>query len=70
MVFKWVLLMFGAAAVTLFVLGKVLAFLNPPRPGRPGPPVLRRVERTLRWTLLIPLAIVIALLVLALSGIP
>jgi hypothetical protein len=70
MVFKWVLVAFGAAAVALVVLGKVLAFLNPPRPGRPRPPIARRVERALRWTLLVPLAIVIVLLVLALAGVP
>jgi len=70
MVFKWILVTFGAAAITLFVLGKVLAFLNPPRPGRPAAPLARRVGHALRWTLLVPLAIVIVLLVLALSGIP
>jgi len=70
MVFKWALVAFGTAAVALFVLGKLLAFLNPPHPGRPGPRVLRRVERALRWTLLVPLAIVIVLLALALAGIP
>jgi hypothetical protein len=70
MVFKWALVFFGVTAVVLFVLGKVLAFLNPPRPGRARPPLLGRVERTLRWTLLLPLAIVIMLLVLALAGRP
>ena len=70
MVFKWALIVFGTAAVALVVLGKLLAFLNPPRPGRRRPPVLRRVERALRWTLLVPLAIVVVLLVLALAGIP
>ena len=70
MVFKWALVAFGVAAVTLIVLGKVLAFLNPPRPGRPGPPLLRRVERALRFTVLVPLAIAVVLLVLALAGRP
>jgi hypothetical protein len=68
MVFKWTLVAFGMAAGALFVIGKLLAFLNPPRPGRPGPPLLRRVERALRWTLLVPLAIAMVLLVLALGG--
>jgi hypothetical protein len=68
MVFKWTLVAFGMAAGALFVIGKLLAFLNPPRPGRPGPPLLRRVERALRWTLLVPLAIAVVLLVLALGG--
>ena len=70
MVFKWALVAFGVAAVALFVLGKVLAFLNPPRPGRPDPPLLRRVERALRFTVLVPLAIAVALLILALAGGP
>ena len=70
MVFKWVLVAFGVAAVALVVLGKVLAFLNPPRPGRPRPPLVRRVERALRWTVLVPLAIAVALLVLTLAGLP
>ena len=70
MVFKWVLVVFGVATVALFVLSKVLAVLNPPRPGRPIPPLLRRVERALRWTMLVPLAIAVALLVLALAGGP
>jgi len=70
MVFKWVLIVFGVTAVGLVVVGKVLAFMNPPRRGGAAPPLLRRVERALRWTLLVPLAIAIALLVLALSGRP
>ena len=36
MVFKWALIVFGLAAVVLFVLTKVIGFLNPPRPGRAG----------------------------------
>ncbi len=69
MVFKWALVAFGVTAVVLFVLGKVLAFLNPPRPGRPGPPALRRVEQALRWTVLVPIVIAMGLLALALSGV-
>jgi len=70
MVFKWMFIAFGTTAVGLFVIGKLLAFVNPPRPSRPSPPLLRRVERALRWTLLVPLAIAIALLILALFGRP
>ncbi len=66
MVFKWVLIVFGTATLALWVLGKVLAFLNPPRPDRPHPPLLSRVERTLRWTLWVPAAVAAALLALAL----
>jgi hypothetical protein len=70
MLVKWILLVFAVTSVALFALGKVLAFLNPPRPGRPGPPLARRVERALRWTLLIPLAIAVVLLVIALASAP
>jgi hypothetical protein len=66
MVFKWVLIAFALAATALFVLSKALAFLNPPRPGRPKAPVLQRVERTLRWMVLLPLVIAVFLLVFAL----
>jgi hypothetical protein len=68
MLMKWTLIAFGIAAIALFVLSKVLGFLNPPRPGRPRPPLLGRVERTLRWTVLIPFALAVVLLVLALTG--
>jgi hypothetical protein len=68
MIFKWALVAFGAAAIALFILGKVLAFINPPRPGRARPPLLARVERALRWAVLLPLAIAVVLLALALSG--
>ena len=68
MVFKWTLVAFGVAAAALFVLGKVLAVMHPPRPGRPRPPLLVRVERALRWVVLVPLAIAVGLLVLALAG--
>ena len=50
MLMKWTLVAFGIAAVVLFVLSKILAFMNPPRPERPRPPALRRVERALRRT--------------------
>ena len=66
MVFKWVLIAFAVAATALFVLSKALAFLNPPRPGRPKPALLQRVERTLRWTVWLPLVIAVCLLAFAL----
>ena len=68
MVFKWALVAFGVAAAGLFILGKALAFMNPPRPGRPRPPLLRRVERTLRWVVLVPLALALGMLALALGA--
>jgi short subunit fatty acids transporter len=68
MVFKWTLLAFGTAMVVLFLLGKVLAFLNPPRRGRPMPRLAKRVERALRFTILVPVAVAVLLLVLALAA--
>ncbi|HXJ84257.1 MAG TPA: hypothetical protein VMS64_36925 [Candidatus Methylomirabilis sp.] len=68
MVFKWALVAFGVAAVACFILGKALAFMNPPRPHRPRPPILRRVERTFRWLVLIPLVIALGMLALALGA--
>ena len=67
MVFKWALIVFAVATLAVFVLGKVLAFLNPPRPGRARPALLGRVERTLRWLVLLPLAIAVGMLALALG---
>ena len=65
MVIKWTLLFFAVLSVALVVLTKVISFLNPPRPGRPRPPALRRLERALRWSVLIPAAI--GLIVLAVT---
>ena len=48
------------------VLSKLISFMNPPRPGRPSPPVLRRLNRMLRWTILIPAVIGLAVLVVTL----
>ena len=70
MLVKWTLVAFGIAAIVLFVLSKILAFMNPPRPGRPRPPLLGRVERALRWTVIVPFALAVVLLVLALTGSP
>jgi hypothetical protein len=65
MLIKWTLLIFAVLCLGLVVLSKVLAFFNPPRPGRPRPPVLRRIDRVLRWTVLIPAAV--GLVVLAVT---
>jgi hypothetical protein len=73
MLLKWTLVAFALASVALVVLSKLLAWLHPPRPGRrlgPSPPLARRVERALRWTVLVPLGIAVVLLALALSGWP
>ena len=63
MLIKWTLIFFGVGAVALVVLSKVIGFMNPPRPGHPRPPLLRRVDRLLRWSVLIPA--VVGLVVLA-----
>ena len=62
MLIKTVLVMFGALAAGLFILSKLIGWLNPPRPGRPRPPLLGRVERALRWSVLVPAALALALL--------
>ena len=70
LVIKWTLVAFAVAAIALFVLSKILAFMNPPRPERPRPPLLGRVERALRWTVIVPFALAVVLLLLALTGSP
>jgi len=65
MLIKWTLVVFAVLSLGLVVLSKVLTFFNPPRPGRPRPPVLRRIDRMLRWTVLIPAAV--GLVVLAVT---
>jgi hypothetical protein len=66
MVFKWALIVFGVAAAVLFVLTKVITFLNPPRPGRPAPLMLGHVRRALTWTVLVPAALALVLLAVTL----
>jgi hypothetical protein len=66
MIIKWTLIFFAVLSVSLVALSKLISFMNPPRPGRPGPPVLRRLNRMLRWTILIPAAIGLAVLVVTL----
>lgn len=65
MLVKWILVFFAALSLGLVLLSKVLTFFNPPRPGRPRAPVLRRIDRLLRWTVLIPAAV--GLVVLAVT---
>jgi len=66
MVFKWALILFGVLSAALYVLSKAIAFMNPPRPGRPAPPVLAQVRRALTWTVLVPALLAILLLVVTL----
>jgi hypothetical protein len=66
MLVKWTLVFFVALSLGLVVLSKVIAFVNPPRPGRPRAPVLRAIDRMLRWTVLIPAALGLVVLVVTL----
>jgi len=40
--------------------------MNPPRPGRPQPALLGRVQRTLTWTVLVPALAALVLLAVTL----
>ena len=65
MLLKWTLVFFVALSLGLVVLSKVIAFVNPPRPGHPRAPLLGRIDRMLRWTVLAPA--VLGLVVLAVT---
>ncbi len=66
MLVKWTLVFFVALSLGLVVLSKVVSFFNPPRPGRPRAPVLRRIDRMLRWSVFIPAAVGLIVLVVTL----
>ena len=66
MLVKWTLIFFAVLSIGLVGLSKILTFFNPPRPGRPLAPVLRRVDRMLRWSVLIPAAVGLVVLVVTL----
>jgi len=61
-IFKWALVLFGSLTLGLAVVSKVLGFLNPPRPGRPEPRLLARTRRALRWSVLFPALLGLAIL--------
>jgi hypothetical protein len=63
---KWVLVFFAVLSLGLFVVSKIIGFLNPPRPGRPEPPILRSVSRALRWSVIVPALLGLAILALTL----
>jgi hypothetical protein len=65
-VIKWTLVFFAALSLGLVALSKVIAFLNPPRPGRTRAPVLRAIDRMLRWTVLVPAVLGLVVLVVTL----
>ena len=66
MVFKWAFVLFTVLSTALFALSKAIAFMNPPHPGRPAPPLLGRVRRALTWTVLVPAAVALILLAVTL----
>jgi hypothetical protein len=66
MLVKWTLVFFVALSLGFVVLTKVVSFFNPPRPGRPRAPVLRRIDRMLRWSLFIPAVVGLIVLVVTL----
>ncbi len=66
MLVKWTLVFFVALSLGFVVLSKLISFLNPPRPGRPRAPVLRRIDRMLRWSVFIPAAVGLIVLVVTL----
>ena len=66
MLVKWTLVFFVALSLGLVVLSKLVSFFNPPRPGRPRAPVLRRLDRMLRWSVFIPAVIGLIVLVVTL----
>ena len=63
---KWVLVFFAVLSLGLYVLTKLITFLDPPRPGRPRGPVLQRVERALRWSVIVPALLGLAILAITL----
>jgi hypothetical protein len=65
MLVKWTLVFFVALSLGLVILSKVITLLSPHSPARPRAPVLRRIDRMLRWTILIPA--VLGLVVLAVT---
>jgi hypothetical protein len=64
---KWVLVFFAVTAMGLVFVSKVITFFNPPRPGVEPPRALKRVQRSLRWTIVGAVLVGIAILVLAVS---
>jgi hypothetical protein len=65
-IFKWALLMFGLTTVVLFVVIKLISFMNPPRPGRAEPLILARARRALRWSVFVPALLGLAVLAVTL----
>ena len=65
-VVKWTLVFFVALSLALVGLSKVITFLSPPRQGRPRAPVLRRIDRMLRWTVLVQAILGLVVLVVTL----
>jgi hypothetical protein len=64
MILKWAFVAFAVGALVLYVLTKLISFLNPPRPGRPEPRLLVRTRRALRWSVLVPALLGLVILIL------
>jgi hypothetical protein len=62
---KWALVLFVVAALVLVLVSKLITLVDPPRPGRMPSRLATRVKRALRWTVLVPALIGLALLALA-----
>ena len=61
-IFKWALVLFGSLTLGLAVVSRVPGSPTPPRPGRPEPRLLARTRRALRWSVLFPALLGLAIL--------
>lgn len=66
MIVKWAFLLFAVTAAALFVVTKLISFMNPPRPGRAEPLILARTRRALRWSVFVPALLGLAVLAVTL----
>jgi hypothetical protein len=63
---KWALVLFVVMTLVLVAVTKVITFLDPPRPGRPRGPLLHRLERALRWSVIVPALLGLTILIITL----
>ncbi len=64
MILKWALVIFVLTALGLYIVTKLISFLNPPRPGRPAPLMPGRARRALRWSVFVPALVGLGILAL------
>jgi len=67
-ILKWALVFFVLLSLGLYLVTKLISFMNPPRPGRPAPLMLGRARRALRWSVFVPALVGLAILVLTIFG--